>query len=430
MMLWSAKNPKDDRNIMMKLLLHNRGKHYVAFVCIILLIIHNIAHKTSILYSIYPDDDTKRYYTLDNNDTSTGFISRSGLNATTVMLLPELHRTTRSRKLIYIHIGKTGGTSLDKVLRSNCAYYSPTHPFRARCESYHYYNSTTGRRETKKEIQLSKLTKKTSHLWRPNSKLIQEYIRSENITSLLFTIRNPISRVVSAFNMEHTSNTDMEHLRKSRWRENGMKLKHIFYNQCFPTVEDLAWTLVRKRNATFVNEDENTNITHDCYDLGLKAIQGKGSEMQGGHHLRYNYQFYKNQVQHPYPQMEVFVIRTETLWNDTDKLNHALGGNLGDITDEIRRHQFTFESEAKIVKSGLSIEGKRYICCHLLQENEVFETILKDAVNLSEKEKIEYAKGLYDDCGVSECDLDTTTNHKFIPFQWKEWKEGGGCDFM
>ncbi len=280
---------------------------------------------------------------------------RSGSIFNKELLLPDpnkemsaLKPNKKDRAIIYFHIGKTGGTTLDKVLLSNCNYYSEAHPFYKQCINHHL---------GKKEITLSKLTKITVHMWRPYGNQFQRIIQSNNITSFLFTIRNPLDRAVSAFNFEHINNTDIDHLRHSRWGlEEGMKLKNVFYNQCFPSVEDLALTLARKTTATAESQAHDAHTRDEyCYDLGLKAIEGKGSEMQGGHHLKYNYRYYWERIKGiQNADMEVFVIRTEHLWNDTDILNQSLGGNATDITEEMRRHRFTYKSEKNIVKTGLS----------------------------------------------------------------------------
>ena len=327
-----------------------------------------------------------------------------------IVQLPPLNKVPyKDRAILYFHVGKTGGTSLDRVFLSNCYFYAAEDPRGEECFNYH----------KAKNITLSKVTKKTFHMWKTEKRDIHRNIRNHNITSILFSIRNPVSRVVSAFNMEHLNNTDIELLRQTRWGfDLGIKLKTIFYKQCFPTVEDLTLTLARKRNATYV-DDQHENL--DCYELGLKAIKGIGSEMQGGHHLRCNYGFYFDQIKDFYANMEIFVLRMENLWRDTDVLNRALGGNLSEITDEMKSHRFSYNSENQSVTSGLSNIGKQYLCCHLCTENEIFEKLVQDAVNLAELEKLQYVEDLYNDCGISV--PNTEAIDFFTPFNWSEWQK-------
>ena len=46
------------------------------------------------------------------------------------------------------------------------------------------------------------------------------------------------------------------------------------------------------------------------------------------------------------------------------------------------------------------------VCCHLINENQEFEDLVRSASNLSEEEKEKYIGKLYHDCGISSSDLD------------------------
>jgi hypothetical protein len=329
----------------------------------------------------------------------------------------------RDRSIIYVHIGKTGGTTLDKVLHSNCEWYKDD--ARNKCL----------KGLTSKQIYLSQITKQTFHLWRP-------VIRTKavtNSTSFLFTIRNPITRIISAFNMEHIDNIDTSWLKNAPMgQEEALKLKQIFYYDCFPTIQHLALILAKKQEAHYFSTGSQR---HDCFELGRKAITGEGNIRSAhilshhyGHHLVNNYRWYIFHTIEKYPEQEILVIRTEKLWEDIEKLNVALGGQRDDIDEDLKHYAYTYDSKEKSVTSGLTQMGKKYICCYLSDENIIFENILKDAVNIDELEKIQYAEELYKDCGIlvppppTNNDDNATHTYEYVPFAWNEWKKDN-CNF-
>ncbi len=68
------------------------------------------------------------------------------------------------------------------------------------------------------------------------------------------------------------------------------------------------------------------------------------------------------------------------------------------------------------------------MCCFLSHENELFERVVKDAVNLDEVEKIRYVKDLYNDCGVESGMKKNDDVEVFTPFNWTEWHKEK-CNF-
>lgn len=191
------------------------------------------------------------------------------------------------RQILYLHVGKTGGTTLNSVLRSNCGWLEGA-KVKRECLA----------RLPKVESVISHLTRKTIHVrYRPPD---VEFTK-ENATSFLFTVRNPVSWVVSAFNMEHLMNCKQKDLYATH-------MKGIFYKKCFPTIEDLAETLSIKvrfsetKNVT-VQDFHNPNITDviDCYDLGRNTLLGKGHILHVSH-LNNNYGWYASKTILKYPE--------------------------------------------------------------------------------------------------------------------------------
>lgn len=96
---------------------------------------------------------------------------------------------TTDLALLYLHVGKTGGMSLDRILRSNCNWRKGKDQ-RKKC----YEALLTGN----DELLLSKKTKATLHMELPPAETIRSLCHNQEI---LWTLRNPISRMVSALDM-------------------------------------------------------------------------------------------------------------------------------------------------------------------------------------------------------------------------------------
>ena len=69
-------------------------------------------------------------------------------------------------------------------------------------------------------------------------------------------------------------------------------------------------------------------------------------------------------------------------------------------------HVISHGSQSHTVSSGLSDAGKRMVCCHISNENQEFEYLVRSASNLSQEEKEKYIGKLYHDCGISSSDRD------------------------
>lgn len=110
----------------------------------------------------------------------------------------------------------------------------------------------------------------------------------------------------------------------------------------------------------------------------------------------------------------------------------------------LTNHTETHGSETYKVKSGLSDEGRATLCCHMSTENEVFEDIVRGAINLGNAEKEEYLSALYSDCNVSQSDLkkyrksasigsvnsngEMKNNQRRTVFSWSDWSNEKGCN--
>jgi hypothetical protein len=97
------------------------------------------------------------------------------------------------------------------------------------------------------------------------------------------------------------------------------------------------------------------------------------------------------------PNNEVFVIRTEHLWNDISQLDKFLGGT-GNF-DDISAFKHDHGSDKYVVKSKLTQSGKKIFCHILSQEIAIYKDLIRRASNLEESEKVETLNQLKEDCG-------------------------------
>ncbi len=295
---------------------------------------------------------------------------------------PSADGTPRNHSIIYVHIGKTGGTTLDKVLTSNCMWYEGG--FRRRkCL-----------KELPRSSMLSELTKATLHFGPRRD--YNAWI--ENATMFLVSLRNPISRVVSAFNFDHPSNSHPNLYTK------GMpdSVRHFFI-ECFPTIQHLADLLHSAEH----NKSGLSRLQQTCYDTAGRTLAGWGS-VEGAPQLKMNYEFYNQMSMGRYPDRPVLVLRTEHLWEDLLNIDRILGGS-GHF-DHVGR-VYTHGSQSHSVRQGLSRRGKEIVCCYLAKEMHLYEALVRGAINLIPPEMNETIVDVYEQCGVA---VDES-------FSWEKW---------
>ncbi len=323
---------------------------------------------------------------------------------------------TTDLTLLYLHVGKTGGMSLDRILRSNCVWRKGKDP-RKRC----YEELLAG----DDELLLSKKTKATLHMDLPVSEAVRRLYHKEQ---LLWTLRNPTSRMVSALDMRanHVYVTSDDFLGK------------VFYEKCgFRTAQAIADELEFGKNHTVVkippeNPRSQTMVDFDCHEFAEGTLKGAENGFMGVGQARFNYAHY-SLVAQVLPKSKNFAFRTEHLWDDVIQTNGLLISNSETSDGEsnadwitnvknISSHKFSHGSENYQTKSKLTQRGKEIFCCYLSDENAIYEHVMLSAINLSDKQKAESLEPLYLDCGILPPDESVSL---IGGFKWQEWREDG-----
>eukprot|EP00980_Cylindrotheca_fusiformis_P031336 scaffold26198_cov103-Cylindrotheca_fusiformis.AAC.1 len=284
-----------------------------------------------------------------------------------------------NRTIFFVHVGKTGGTTLqNNVLLFNCEFFGKNAKRKELCLKFLHQHG---------ESELSKQTTGFMHY----SARIPRHRDDIDEMDLLFSLREPIARLASAYEYQNPHNCvpgkkEMGMRQKCGIQSNAMK--HLdsfharFYLQCFPTF------------TAFVNfnpfESISMNGSHpdedvDCKELWTEAFQP--GLFHGYYHMTANYQYYAEGMQlGPDSLRMVWVIRMERLWQDVMVMDKRVGGS-GNF-DHVRGRIFNKQTRRtkRIATAPLPF------CCTFIPELRVFTKIVYRSDNLKAREKLEYGQ--------------------------------------
>lgn len=225
-----------------------------------------------------------------------------------------------------------------------------------------------------------------------------------NATNLLLvTLRDPVDRIVSAFNYHHFEVFKGEEpLPRDQYGKRDMGPK--IYLDCFKTVEDLAKSLVA-----------NTDADRECQKIGRALVQGNFQPTPCAH-FHWNYQYYAETLW-PGKSKTVAVLRTESLWEDVARVESLLDGDPTPFLKPEAQVKFTHGSESYRLTSSLSDEGTMAVCCALRKEIQVYHDFVLHAVNLKADEKIGTILKIMNHCGIH----DELSSDEVAAWRWSNW---------
>ena len=332
-----------------------------------------------------------------------------GTNWTHDWLVNRLHG--EPARILLVHVGKTGGQSLkDSIplwvhekrdalgcLMNRTKYAEDSgHKTSLEQEWAHCFIAR------KPEPALGKHILAHKHIYSATFKKGHMEWVVDNVNTFLITTRNPVARIVSAFNFHrHSTIQHINDTRNEKKRRPSMK----FYLDCFPNVDAVANSLIASRNKTTPGA---------CVDLAKAILQGKGPAGDRLLHFHFNYHYYANFTMDQNPDAAVVVVRTEHLWDDTRRLDFALGG---DGKFAVQSH-VSHGSEKYQVRSGITtLQGQIGICCEIAADIAEYQRIIFAAVNLNHEDKIETLNGAFEECGI-QYSKDPVKH----PFSWVQWQ--------
>ena len=294
-----------------------------------------------------------------------------------------------------IHVGKAGGSSLyEKLGLKDNDLTKRIRVLKCHVQGHRTYDECFKLIIGGSPTRLFRATMGHRHLSATRYPIHTTRWLKNNVTMLLFTVRYPTARVVSAFNFHYQA------------LEVTGKLHQTSFYKCFGSVEELAQA----------GGDYNVWISLKPTCQGQARGFLKGTTSFPGKHMHASFSYYAGQVWRP--NRAVAAVRTEYLAQDVRNLEQRLGGNpddLGEFQKEAKSKNFT-------LNGGLSPMGKRSVCCWIVEEISVFEKIIMLSENFDHNEKVSYIRNSRQDCGI---DLSTNDHDdsNILAFSWKKWHQ-------
>jgi hypothetical protein len=333
---------------------------------------------------------------INKTSRSTQTVAMTNTTTTWLPLNPQLY---------FIHVGKAGGTTIHKSMELEL-----TVPEVICLANESVTNAGSNQpskcRRRKFAIGTSALEKSIVGFFHMMGVLLSPMQRAwlmNNTNVFLFTVREPIDRLISTYNYHRGTGASNKIPTKLQFYD-------LFYNKCFPGgLEDMI-TMLRN------------NTKPNCTPLGMNTLTGRA--LQGGWHFMYNYIHYKNYTMDQSPDHAVAVIRTEHLWDDVVHLDKLLGGT-GDFGNHTGTKS-THGSEKYQYNNELSESNTVFLCCLLHKDLESYQAIILRALNLEYDEKQEALSHLLNRCQVKVTE-DDTTDLVQDPFSWEEFRLSQVC---
>jgi hypothetical protein len=354
------------------------------------------------------------------------------------------NNTNNNATLLFVHVGKAGGETIKWRLKVICNLRASRRK-RAICQEQ--FESGAGGAGGDGESELSKHTIGYMHCnsLRPKTSL-------PTATTLLFSVRDPMNRIISWFQYMHPLNCLPErpsaacNLKKEEQQKqqrqqdettNGDESSswgHVMFHVCFHDVNDMLQALRPTRVAGGDDESSKTKDKNTCSAMALDTVQGRGPPGPSNH-LFFNYNFYAKRTLVPIASSNasdptamssssssssqrllgeggttktIVVVRQEALWDDLRSIEAMLGGN---------RYR-SFETEGPVVTHGSEMFPYKAVadptlipilCCAISNELGIYVDLIQRAQNLEPTQRLDSIRRLQSKCGVLN-DNDTSGN--------------------
>ena len=291
----------------------------------------------------------------------------------------------------FLHVGKTAGSTLSKLLRNGC------HSFAKKpCLNNKELPPSN-------EMAISKLTT-YYHIPDFDDENLLKNHEENPYDFFVLTMRDPLSRAISAYASMHpyrkawemfldyeTSNPT---LYRHYLRNYGAKVSIInriiavkkfelakIYNRCFSTLEEYAQLLTN-----FTNYEPNDVKTYlkkrECDNVAKTTLHHVDSFP-----IAHNYWDLRQilfQVHKDLKDKTLLVIRKESLWQDWTSANLWLGEEKVGIHNQTSSTIMRNSTELDLpINMNLSIEGRRNLCLALEDEYRLYLRVLMLSSNLS-----------------------------------------------
>ncbi|CAB9511645.1 expressed unknown protein [Seminavis robusta] len=265
----------------------------------------------------------------------------------------------------FIHMGKTGGSTLSLRLRNGCHSYM-TKPCRS----------------VPLETVASRLVGTYYHV--PDFGLIPQ----SKHPFYIMTLRDPFQRSVSAFVYEHLDNVKARGETISPLSEEAKTEA----KKCFPTLETFVEYIGDNPDDYDYPYHRSQIVATNCTSLARAVMDAKVR--------RFNHFFFPFQKIRDFIPTDnnpiIFATRQEHLWYDWKKINFLLG-QVGDVVTPPDKARDLSDVNQPVTRD-LSELGRHRLCKALQKEYDGYVRILREAINLNDKDVEESLAEIHQNC--------------------------------
>lgn len=248
---------------------------------------------------------------------------------------------TMPQNAVFVHVGKTGGTSARKSFFST--------------------------------FKQSSLKTGYVHGQKPDV---------EKFDTFIVTIRNPIDRMISWFLYAHPKNEII--VKRST-------PTHTEIFDCYEQINDLATNGL----------DQTPKELNDCQYLARNLISGIGHDSKELIHIVRNYKFYTSELLSQSKHKNIYVLRTDHLnddWVNTAKDLIKRTGISAEIHEEVAHFTHRKGKNPVVTSEHISKKGIKNACFFLCPEIQLYKKLLNKAINLNATDRSESLKDLAKYC--------------------------------
>mmetsp|Transcript_8393 Transcript_8393/g.12626 ORF Transcript_8393/g.12626 Transcript_8393/m.12626 type:complete len:450 (-) Transcript_8393:129-1478(-) len=270
----------------------------------------------------------------------------------------------------FIHIGKTGGSTLSRLLRNGCHSWVK--------------KPCTKEADLPKSLE-SAISKLTTYYHTPDfeggifgQKGLEDNHQIKPYNFFVITLRDPLSRAISSYAMTHPVRMATE---KGFKRDKERVQAHRDMYSCFDSLEEYVQLL-----ANFTDYQHNNwtyfHQQNDCASVAKTTLHHVNTPM--GHSF-WDLREVLYKIHKGLANKAILVVRTEFLWQDWVSANLWLG----DEDDLYYNKDIHFRNSKAMklpINMELSEEGRMNLCVALEKEYRLYLKLLVVSVNLSEED--------------------------------------------
>ncbi|CAJ1966762.1 unnamed protein product [Cylindrotheca closterium] len=261
----------------------------------------------------------------------------------------------------FVHIGKTGGSTISTLLRNGCTSF-----VEGSCRNITH------------ETVVSKYVEHYYHVpdfWRlPETKH----------EAFIISIRDPFDRSVSSLLYHHPRNAEVYQLRQTK--------KQLYYGPlayaCFPKLEDFAQLMQGSSTNCNYPYHQRDVVADDCTGLACAVLHGKVRLFS---HLFFNYRNILYTKLPMEPRRKIYVLRQEYMWDDWRQVNKLLGQTEEVVVPRDFSNLRNVSGIVLPVTRDISVDGRQKLCVALTTEFEAYFKLLIFAININD---VEFEKSL------------------------------------